>query len=203
MRLLPLIVLFILFGCISLGERTEENVTENITEANETEEIPPPPQWERYNATYFSFDYPASMEAKGGAADFIATRDVNGMNMETMVVAYLDTVETYGENKDKIFKERPSQAASELLYADIKDDFLVLLSDAETVGNVSTYSIARDAHAAEVPFTIKQDSFTYSGYAIDLYIPEKSVHAKIRMISFYPEKAKAMRDQFLLSFRIE
>ena len=204
MRLVPLFLAFLLFGCISGEQRAEENITGNETVANQTQEFQPPSiQWARYNSSYFSFEYPAYMEARGGAVDFIATKEVDGRETETIIVAYLNTTAVYGKNRDKILKENPSQAASELLYDDMEDDFAVILSDADEIGNATTYAIARDGYVAEVPFTYTQDSSVYTGYALNVFIPERSVDAKIRIYTLDPDKARAMRDQFLLSFRIE
>ncbi len=196
----------LLFGCISLEDRTDAT-EENLT--NVTNETKAPKEWERYNVTnqsgvVFTFLYPANMEIEASPGLlFIGTHGIDGQTGETMLVRYLNTIHGYGENKDKEFKQNPSEAASDLLFDDIKADPVGVLHLAEDVGNMTTYSIARDAYAAEVPFTILHEGIKKTGYAIDLYIPERSLHVKFRAYAIDPANAKRIKEQFLLSFRIE
>jgi len=88
---------------------------------------------------------------------------------------------------------------------DQEDDPAQLLSDAYEIGNLSTFAIVRDAYVAEVPFKIRFSDTgpTYTGYALDLYAPERSLHVKFRVIALNPQIAEDLRDRFLLSFRLE
>ncbi len=202
----------LLLGCISLEDRTnatEENLT-NATGMNYTNVTEPAPkQWERYNVTnqsgtVFSFWYPANMDVDDDPGFlFIGTHSLDGQTSEAMFVRYLDTVHGYGENKDKEFRQNPSKAASDLLASDIKEDPVGVLNYAEEVGNMTTYGIERDVYAAEVPFTILDEGVKKTGYAIDLYVPELSFLVKFRVYAIDPANAKKIKDQFLLSFRIE
>lgn len=206
MRLLYLILAGLLVaGCIDLGERgnqtnvSQPNVT-NIT--NDT--VPAPKEWTRYQASGFSFEYPSNMDVQESKGIFTGTHTLKSGTGEMLVVVYVNTVETYGENRDKAMRETPSQAASDLLKEDLQDDPAQLLDKAYEIGNITTYAISRDAQMAEVPFRIRfSDSETrYHGYALSLYAPERSLHAKIRIIAIDPSKAEAIRDNFLNSFRV-
>ena len=225
MRYLTLFVAIMLaFGCISLGDRTEipaendseipleENITEeNITE-NETESpLPPPPTAERYFAPGFSFEYPIGMsveDSKGSTNGiFSASKELSaGQTGEIIVVTYMDTLATYGQNQDDIFKNDPTIAATDFLEGDMEEDPAgALLHNAYLTGNISTFAIARDGVAAEIPFKIRfgDSNKSYSGYAADLYISERSLHIKFRVIALDPEKAESIYEDFVFSFRLE
>jgi hypothetical protein len=210
-------------GCISFGERAG-NVSNNTTEQpppplpdNGTPETnmtppppPPPPQWERFTADSFSFEYPINMEVQksSGASSgiFSGSHEEGGQTFEVMVVTYLDTEAVYGKNKDEIYKDNPTKAASDLLIADKKEDPAgSLLSKASSTGELTTFAIARDGSAAQLPFKVvfSDSNKTYSGYAIDLYVPERSLLVRFRVIALDPDRARGIRDNFILSFRLE
>ncbi|MEW6035392.1 MAG: hypothetical protein AB1529_02150 [Candidatus Micrarchaeota archaeon] len=231
MRLALLLVPLLLIGCISLGERgtnatngtdvtpppPEPNATTNETNQtgtqNQTNQTAPPPSyWERYDAGQFSFEYARNMETQesgspGGYGVFAGTHDLDGQTGELLIVAYVNTSAAFGR-EDEIFQDNPTKAASDLLLSDRKSDGNMggLLSKAQEAGNVSTFSVARDGAVAEMPFRISfgdNSSKTYTGYALSIYVPERSLHVKVRIIALDPGKARELRDNFLLSFRIE
>jgi hypothetical protein len=202
MRMAVLCTLLLLFGCIDLGG--EENVTEeNVT--NLTNYTPKQNLWERYNATEFSFEYPSNMDVVKSEDTFNGTHSLNGETGEMMVVYYYNTVDTYGPNKDKVMQKNPSVAASDLLSDDLEDDPTLLLDNAEELSNISAYSLSRDTMVAEISFKLRlsNSSPKYDGYALSLYVPERSLHTKVRIIAKDPARSKKIRDNFLLSFRIE
>jgi len=215
-----LLVGLLIFGCTApvdrgnVSENTtapilpEENVSENGTVENETvqnQTEQAPSAYTRYNASGFSFEYPSNMEVEESKGIFSGVHNLNGQTGEIMVVVYYNTKTTFGENQDKIFQENPSLAVSGLLEDDMEDDQAQILHLAHDVGDVSTYSIGRDAEIAEVPIKLKfsDSKVTYNGYAFDLYSPERSLHAKVRILAIDQDLAEDMRDNFLLSFRME
>ncbi|MBU0527292.1 MAG: hypothetical protein ABH983_02570 [Candidatus Micrarchaeota archaeon] len=215
-----LLVGLLLFGCAAPVDRgnvsqnttsslqPEDNISENQTIENETvqnqtEQVQRP--YIRYNASQFSFEYPDNMEVDESTGIFSGIHNINGQTGELMVVVYYNTKTAFGENQDKIFQENPSAAVSTLLDEDMEDDQAQILHLAQDVGEVSTYSIGRDAEIAEVPIKLKfpDSKVTYQGYAFDLYSPERSLHAKVRILAIDKDLAEDIRDNFLLSFRME
>jgi len=211
MRITMIFILSLLaLGCISLDDRGNvTNVTENVTFDNVSDEVDQnlsePPRWVRYYAPSFSFEHPVKMETQQAAGIFSGTQELNGQTAEILVVVYLDTAAIYGENQDDIFKANPTKAASDFLLEDQEDDPAQILDDAEEIGDMSTFTIVRDAYVAEVPFKIRfsETGPRYTGHAMDLYLPERSLHVKFRVLALEPEVAKQIRDQFLLTFRLE
>lgn len=212
----------LLLGCISFDRGQGQNGTNNTTSSppppnvtnatnatNQTAPPPPPKIYERYNASGFSFDYPldmavqASTGAHGGI--FSGTHDVGNRTFEVMAVTYVDTLYTYGKNKDDQYKLDPSKAASDFIQQDRNQDSAGVLDRANSTGPITTYSISRDGGAAEVPLKIYfgGSAEAFSGYAIDIYMPERSSLIRVRIIALDPSKADSIKQQFLLSFRAD
>lgn len=218
-----LVVIMVAFGCISISERTSD-VPVEIPEENQTEPVPEPepeetpenetlqpPIYERYYANGFSFEYPIGMsvdDSEGSTSGiFSATRELSGgQTGEIMIVTYRNTSAAYGKNQDDIFKNDPTLAASDFLEESIEeDDVGGLLNDAYLIGEMTTFAIARDGVVAEVPFKIRfgDSNKSYAGHAAELYIPERSLHLKFRVIALDPANAESIYDNFVLSFRLE
>ncbi|MBD3209771.1 hypothetical protein GF318_00120 [Candidatus Micrarchaeota archaeon] len=212
----------LMLGCIIGGEEgNQTNVSEdnasNITEpvnvsnaANATNATnqtngTQPSRWERYQAGEFSFEYPVRMETQGGAGLFTGEHSVENQTNEALAVMYYNTSAVYGRNQDKEFKETPSETATLLLEDDIGEDPIMMLHDAEEIGGISEFSIGRDAYVSQAPFKIRffESGKLYNGYALSIYVPERSLHVKFRVIALNPQLAKDIKDQFLLSFRLE
>jgi hypothetical protein len=105
-----------------------------------------------------------------------------------------------------LLKANPTKAASDFLAADKRTDPAgSFLSSAYETGEITTFSVARDGHVAEAEFKIRfgGSNKSYTGYAMDIYVPERSLLAKVRIIGLDADKATAIRDNFLLSFRME
>jgi hypothetical protein len=212
----------LLLGCITF-DRGGQNASLNNTtvqappsppqnaSANMTNQTPSPPPkiYGRYAGGPFSFDYPLDMAvqnstgAHGGI--FSGTHDADNRTFEVMAVTYVDTIYTYGKNKDDIYKLDPAKAASDFLLQDRNQDSAAILQQANWTGDITTYSIARDAGAAEVPLRIyfEGSQQAYSGYAMDIYMPATSTLVRVRIIAVDPSKADAIKQEFLLSFRPE
>ncbi|MFH0884377.1 MAG: hypothetical protein V1861_01565 [Candidatus Micrarchaeota archaeon] len=228
--LLPFVLLL---GCISFSERLNEtngtglanttppNTTMNETNplqnqtqnnTNETQPPPPPPPklYERYLAKGFNFEYPINMATQestsGYGGIFTGTHEIGGKTGEILIVSYINTTQVYGANKEGLLQNNPTKAASDFLLQDEKSDPAGgLLQQAYEIGDISTYGLARDAYMAEAPFKIRFEgsNVTYSGYALSIYIPERSIHAKVRIVALDSDLSSGIRDNFLLSFRIE
>jgi hypothetical protein len=205
MRMIALFAFLLLFlGC--LGEETADNATnltkENLTNVSVKENKT---QWKTFNTTSFSFHYPSNMVVDKSTGIFTGKHELNGQTGEILVVVYFNTSAVYGENQDLVYQKNPSKAASDLLQQDERNDTAAILSRAYEVGEASTYAISRDAHVAEAPFKIRftSNGTSFTGYALDLYSPERSLHTKVRVIAKDPQVAKNIRDRFVFSFRLE
>ncbi|MCI0503389.1 hypothetical protein L0Y65_01610 [Candidatus Micrarchaeota archaeon] len=223
--------LLVLIGCISFGERMGNgtgnesanttvppagNVTENQTgnatqnDTNQTPPIPPPKLYERYMAKGFSFEYPINMsvqESRGSYGGiFTGTHQFDGQTGEMLVVSFVNTTSVFGPNREAILRNNPTKAASDFLQEDeVSDPAGSFLSSAYDVGELSNFGVARDGFVAEAPFKIRfsEGGKSYTGYAMDIYVPERSLLAKVRIIALDSGKAEDIRDNFLLSLRIE
>lgn len=226
---LAIIVLSVLlaFGCISMGNEAlnesgegnttppEQNVTppvindtnqtDQTNQTNQTEQPPlPPKEWVRYNASGVSFEYPINMTTNIISGKFLGVTTSGNLTIERMAVSYVNTLQAYGKNKDDIFKDNPTKTAADFLVQDKENDSLDMLDDAYSVGEVSTFTISRGVYAAEVPFKLRiGDSSAYNGYALSIYVPDLSLHIKARILAIDPDRAEAIRDNFILSFWLE
>jgi len=188
--------------------QTGMNGTQNTT--NQTAPPEPPKLYERYMARGFSFEYPFNMTTQESRSSyggiFTGTHEFGGQTGEIVVVSYVNITSVYGKNKEELLKDNPTKTASDFLLQDKESDPAgSFLSSAYDVEEISTFGVARDGFVAEAPFLIRfgGSNKSYTGYAMDIYVPERSLLAKVRIIALDSGKAEAMRDNFLLSFRIE
>jgi len=222
MRFLALLVPLMLLGCITLGERmtNETNQTYPANESNpavngttnetinQTNQTAPPPAHSRFSASGFGFDYPINMdvdseEASAGGV-FTGVHSIDGRTAETLAVVYVNVTKAYGMNREAILLSDPTKAASDFLIQDRESDSMGFFMKASYLGNITTFGIRRDVYAAQMPFTLMLNSGTvFSGYAMSLYIPERSTLLNVRIIALDPAKAKQIRDDLLLSLRLE
>jgi hypothetical protein len=185
----------------------------NGTGANATNQtvVPEPPKlYERYAAKGFSFEYPINMTIQESKASyggvFSGTHEFDGQTGEILVLSYVNVTSVYGTNKEAVLKANPTRSASDFLGSDKRlDPVGSFLSNAYETGEISTFSVARDGNVAEAGFKIRfsGSNKSYTGYAMDIYVPERSLLAKVRIIGLDADRATAIRDNFLLSFRME
>jgi hypothetical protein len=123
---------------------------------------------------------------------------------EVMAVVYLNVSDTYGVNAENEFRALPEIAASGFLERDKANDSAGFLTHAAEVGETYNFAVGRDIFIAEAPFTMRFTSGTaYAGRALSIYVPERSLQVKVRILALDPAVAKQIRDEFLLSFRVE
>ena len=206
MRIIYLLAFAILlFGCTEVPDRTNETNVSNLSNTTNTSApAPAPPDTERYYASGFSFEHPLNMEVQESTGIFSGEHQVNGQTGELLIVVYYNTVKGYGENKDKVFRADPSLASTTLLEADLESDPAQILDDVDSYGEISTFSLSRDTYVSEVPITttFSGSSGKFSGYALSMYVPERSLHLKVRVLARDSSKADDIRDDFVSSFRI-
>lgn len=228
MLLILALSVFSISGCIIKGDDTNQtqNVTASPADSSNATVAPPPPGnttisppesnatanntpammlFTRHYFKDFSFEYPSSLNISNSTSVFAGQHDLEGSTGEVMVVSVIDARKVYGDPADKDFKGDPSKAVADFLIQDKKDDPSNLLDQAYEYGDVSTFSIGRDAYVAELPFSIHFSGFQsrYAGYAISMYIPERSLQVRARIIALDPLVAKTMRDTFIGTFRME
>jgi hypothetical protein len=215
MRLtMAIMVLLLFFGCIGGGEEVNDTVDSNganvtvpvndSVTANQTANAIPS-GWQTHTTDQFRFQYPSNMDVQEGQGLFTGDHAFDGTTGTVLVVMYYDASKVHGVNQDKEFQERPSQAATSLLKDDIDEDPIHMLDEAEETGNITEFSIGRDTFVSQVPFKIKFQGFinTYDGYALSMYVPERSHHIKVRIIALDPQKAEDILDNFLLTYSLE
>ncbi len=231
MRLAACLVLaLLLFGCAAEGGPNGTNTTSlanatgitnatNVTNATNATNVANATNvtnaTDAANASYatfttplFSFRYPPALEVEktsyGYGGVFTGRHQLPQRTGEVLAVAYMNTSYTFGANADEEYRVEPTLAASGFLQKDLRNDSMGFLNRGAETGNTSTFSIGRDVFIAEAPFTLRFSPATpYTGYAMALYVPERSLLVKVRILALDPEIAKEMRDQFLLSFRVE
>jgi len=164
-----------------------------------------PSAWATHTNSQFRFQYPKNMETDVGQGLFTGTHALNGTTSQVLVVMHYDASKVHGINRDKEFKERPSDAATTLLEEDMDEDPIHMLDSAKEVGDITEFSIGRDTYVSQVQFKVQFDNFlnTYEGYALSLYVPERSLHIKVRIIALDQNKAEDILDQFLLTYSLE
>ena len=184
---------------------TLQNTTNPSVSGNATQNATIPSTWARFYFPDFSFEYPMDMKITNSSGLFAGQHDLDDTTGEVMVVYVIDTAKTYGDNYDKDYQSHPTQAAADFLTQDKKNDPAGLLDKAYQYGNLTTYAFGRDAYAAELPFDIHFQGFQnrYTGYAISIYVPERSKQVRIRIIALDPAVADAIRTTFTDTFRME
>jgi len=203
----------LLFGCAGPEESANEtnasigNVTANDTNAttgSDTTTVQPS-NYKRYDAKGFSFEHPKNMDVQEAKGIFTGTHNLDGQTGEILVVTYLNTSLVYGPNQDRIYQGDPTEAVTTFIRQDRRNDSAQMLSLAHELGDATTYSIARDVAVAEQSFRVRfsQNGNEYYGYALDMYVPERSMQIKARIVALSSTKAEDMKDRFLLSFRLE
>lgn len=211
MRIILLVLAFSLLfaGCASnqVASNETSNITQNITQ-NQSDIYNRSKDWSRFVSKGFSFEYPADMNLSTIGNDLSGT--ITGQHLlddrssEMLTIRYLNTSWFYGRNKDGEFKSNPTKTAADFLTEDKKNDPTGFFMKASYMGNISTFSIGRDAYIAEMPFTLGMNSgANYTGYAMDIYIPERSLRIDVRITALDPAAAKNIRDNLLLGFRVE
>jgi hypothetical protein len=218
------IALLLAFGCVDTSARGApandtpvalENQTnpsnstagpDSMNETNLTIEMPP--AWPRYNTSAFSFPYPPNMtmsETRNGRNGIISGQiELPERTDNTLAVKYINTEDTYGKNREGAFQANPTKAASDFLSQDKNSDTMGFFMKADYVGDITTFTLGQEAYCAQLPFHLKQNSGTeYSGYAITIYIPSRSVLVDARILALNESSAREMREQFLYGFKAE
>jgi len=188
---------------------TTQNTTQNPQ--NETQNQPAynrSKDWRRFSSEGFSFESPANMnisEARQGSGGIITGEHMlPERTAEILAVRYLNITWVYGTNKDQELKSDPTKAAADFLSEDRKNDTMGFFMKASSMGNISTFAIGRDAYVAQMPFLLTMNSGTsYSGYAMSIFVPERSLRIDVRILALDPAVAKDMEQNFLLSFSLE
>lgn len=200
-----LLVALLLFGCAGPEESANETNLSVVNVTTNTTNMTQPSDYERYDAGQFSFEHPKNMDVQDARGIFTGTHDLDGQTGEILVVTYLNTSAVYGPNQDRIYKGDPTGTVTTFLSQDQNNDSAQMLSLAHELGDATTYSIARDAAVAEQPFKIRfsETGPEYNGYALDMYLPERSTQVKVRIAALNTKNADSIKDNLLLSFRLE
>ncbi len=183
-----LLLLILLIGCVGSEVPAEENKTENVT-------VKEPPSPQRFTTVDYTFLYPNDMVLQD-SENFFALNMLPDKVGESFTLESSSVASLYGPNKEKLFLEDSGEAPVEIL-GDFTEGKNV------TFIEYSTFSIDRSTHGAQVTYTKRQDGFLYNGYLMSLYVPEKSLIINIDIYGIDPRKVRDIRQEFILSFRLE
>jgi predicted small secreted protein len=198
----------------NVSNATSGNTTSDALQGNATSNATFPTNnasasgYANFTASSFKFRYPANMEVEksviGYNGIFLGKHQLAERTGEVLAVSYVNVSDAYGPNRDGIYQANPDIAAGGLLEMDLLNDSMGFLDNAAEVGQASNFAQGRDAFISEAPFSMKLSSgTTYHGYAMSIYVPARSLHVNVRMLALNPDVAKQIRDEFLLSFRVE
>jgi hypothetical protein len=192
----------------NLSASTNESINASVGSeiANETNQtVAVPTAWPRYNTSSFSFPYPPNMtmsETKNGRNGIISGQTELPERTD-IAVKYVDTEATYGKNREGSFQANPTKTASDFLSQDKNSDTMGFFMKADYVGDITTFTLGKEAYCAQLPFHLKLNSGSeYSGYAITIYIPSSSMLVDARIMALNESSAKEMREQFLYGFKV-
>jgi hypothetical protein len=224
--LLLSIIVLMLSGCVDTSSRT--NLSDNMSDAQEnlssdnsstqangtaglegnaTQNQSAAPSWPRYNTSTFSFAYPPNIslsEQKSGTGGLITgSHELPERIEESMAIKYIDTEAAYGQAKDFAYKANPTKAASDFLLQDKNQDTMGFFMKADRIGDISTFTLGTDVFCAEMPFSLRMNTGTrYTGYALTLFIPSRSMLVDVRIVADDQSLAKTIRDGFIYGFRL-
>lgn len=194
-----LVLALLLAGCTAEGGL--QNAT-NVTNATV--------EYAKFAAPAFSFEYPLNMEVENASYGyngvFTGRHQLPDRTGEVLAVAYVNTSYSYGGNADAQYRVDPTIAASGFLQKDLANDSMGFLNRGQgaEIGNITSSAIGRDVYLAEARFTLRfASAVPYTGYALTLYVPERSLLVKARILALNPALADAIRDQFVLSFQVK
>lgn len=193
---LALIFMPLLFlGCIS-----QPHVQPDITDGSED-------GWSKYNG-FASFEFPSSMQiahrvenyASGSGYASVSGQET-GDNRAILALMYANLT-MYGASQD--YTADPAGSVRMFLAADGLSDPAGLMTNAKDIGEISGYAHS-SGYAAEVVFSIDTIGSSgsvvrFSGYAVDIYFPEKSALYRFRVVSENASHATLIKERFLESF---
>jgi len=202
---LSMLAFLLLAGCVS-DEGADAPLPDQTAPGPQ---VPGPADtsWARCIEGPIEFEYPSDMELESertGAGGIItATHETPERTGEILAIAYTDIAAAYGPNQALSYSKAPQPVASLLLSEDLESDSMGFLMKASSLGDIRTYSIAKDLLVAEAPFTLMLNTGTiYHGHALSIYAPAKGLHLNIRIIALEQEDADKIKDNLLLTLRL-
>jgi len=198
-----LICILFLSGCL---EPASYQPSPNITNGSSQ-------GWSRYSG-FVSFEFPSNMSishkldeyAGGMGTASVSGQDNNSSNKTLFTLIFINTTASGSDSK---YRADPQKTVHAFLSSDSLSDPAMMLSNAKDKSGITDISgsgnVPEGAYASEIVFSVQLlgsdgSPVKYSGYAIDLYYPEKSALYRFRVISMDGERATEIRDKFMESF---
>lgn len=200
MRWLILLLPLLLLGC------TEEQVLLPLEPAP-APLLNQPQVWAHYSNDVFSFDHPGDLVTTSEPGNFSAIHYLpypySYQLAESINLVYVNTEEEYGYNQNEIFKLNPTKFATDSLLDDIELDSMKTLLRAENIKQPTQFTVAQKYYVAESSFELSDFNTTYTGYALSVYIPERSVHLNFRIVALDQQVSFNIKEGILRSLRLE
>ncbi|MFH1785232.1 MAG: hypothetical protein ABH842_02285 [Candidatus Micrarchaeota archaeon] len=166
-----------------------------------------PSVWSHYSNEIFSFDHPGNIVTTSQPGTLSGVHYLPSpysyQPAESINLVYINTTEEYGENQDEIFKDNPTKFATDFLLDDIELDSMNTLLRADRIDSPTQFTVAQKYYVAESYFELTDFNTTYAGYAMSIYIPEKSIHVNIRVLALDSQIAFNIKEAILRSLRLE
>lgn len=195
------IFLLLLFGCLGPAPQPLPEITDNGD------------GWSEYNG-FASFEFPARMEVShnlesydlGRGTASVSGQDTGNSTPDTgnrtpttlFALGYSNTTQ-FGQFNGA----EPEKTVKDALAKDSLSDPMGMLNNAEDVSTISSYR-SGSAYISELVFSLEvlgpEGDSKLSGYAIDLYFPEKSALYRYRVLSEDANLSTEMKERFMESF---
>ena len=202
--LLSVFVIFmVFFGCTQQIQSPENmpNISTNSSTVSSSAT-----EWQTYNNLGISFDYPKDMNLKESLGSYY-----NGSGYATIVISKSEdnqysVIEVFylhaGSTVNSL--NNPEEVASLMLSGDNKGkDPLGILDQATSKTDIKTFMSPNSYGVAEIEFEALDPEINKmaNAYALEFYKTGSNATFAIRILSTDSNKAKAMRDKFVSSFK--
>jgi len=197
------ILLLTSFGCL---ETSSYQPSPDITNASST-------GFSKYNG-FVSFEFPSNMSISHKLEEYAGgtgTASVSGQGNDSSnkTIFTLIFLNTTASGSDSTYRADPQKTVHSFLSSDSLSDPAMMLSNAKDKSEIADIAgsgnVPDGAYVSEIVFSVKLlgsdgSPVKYSGYAINLYYPERSALYRFRVISMDGGKATEIKDKFIGSF---
>jgi hypothetical protein len=195
MRILLLLPLLLLFGCLGAPMEPAMNITQVDNE------------WSKYTG-FVVFEFPSTMglthklsEYQGGAKAASVVGADSSAGKTIFAVVYTNITQ-YGTDTD--YKADPAKTVSSFLASDRVSDPTGLMTNARDISEISSYNESGEVFFAELNFSVlilgSENQSKMSGYAINMYYPEDAALYRFRVLSEEGSFSKKIKERFEQSF---
>jgi hypothetical protein len=196
MKLLLLLPLLLLFGCIGAPLQPAPNITKVDNE------------WSKYTG-FASFEFPSSMALVHKLSEYQEGKKVASVvgsdpsKGRTILALIYTNITQYGP--DSTYKADPAKTVKSFLASDRVSDPSGLMTNARDISDISEYNESGKVFFSELNFSIsilgQNNDSKMSGYALNIYYPDKAALYRFRVVSEDGSFSKKVKDRFMKSFK--